>query len=293
MDETLSAEALMNKKLTIECLSVDEQKNDFTSIPTPNQDETREMSAYSEEKSRPATQCPEVPQRINVSISTIGGGSETGLQDLPFSLLDQTKRLCEKVAMVLGVPCEDQRLSIRGRLMEWEEPFSAYGSIDDDWSIVQLVISEDPSMKIFYRSLSRKYIPLEVKSSDSVEDVMLKIQDKEGIPPDAQRLVFAGQELERGRDISYYNIQRESTIYMVLRIQSVKICLTLPTGNCIDLVVSLYESIDTLKGKIQEREGIPPNEQHLVCEGRLLKKGNRTLCDYDIDRNSKIQLILS
>lgn len=78
---------------------------------------------------------------VNVSISRMSG-PETDLSGLCFSLHDKTKRLYERVASVLGICCEDQRLSIRGRLMEWEELLSAYGSIEDDWSIVQLVIVE-------------------------------------------------------------------------------------------------------------------------------------------------------
>ena len=76
-----------------------------------------------------------------VSVSRMGE-PQSGLQDLSFSIHDQTKRLYERVAEVLGIPCEDLRLSIRGRLMGWDELFSAHGSLEDDWSIVELSMVE-------------------------------------------------------------------------------------------------------------------------------------------------------
>lgn len=148
-------------------------------------------------------------------------------------------------------------------------------------------------MQIFIKTLTGKTITIDTDASTTIFELKMMIQDKEGVPPDEQRIIFAGKEVDNDTTIMDSNYQHDSIYHLLFRFPGgMQIFIRTACGGLKILDTESSESIQKIKEKICDRERVHVTQQTLIFEGKELEN-RRTLKDYHIQKENTISLVTS
>ncbi|XP_078410464.1 polyubiquitin-B-like isoform X2 [Cetorhinus maximus] len=160
---------------------------------------------------------------------------------------------------------------------------------------VMLIVKNEERMQIFLKNDKGKTSTYDVLPSESVQDFRARVQRQEGVPASQQRLVCEGKQLEDGRTLADYNIQPESTIFLMLRLRGgMRLRVKFMTGEVIELDIDPSIQVSALKKMIYERTKVSHFRQRLVVQNGNTEElqDSRRLSDYNVSPSHEVMLIV-
>ena len=196
-----------------------------------------------------------------------------------------------------GIPVSEQQLFFGGSELDNGRTLNSYevkdGSVLDLIPFVVASPATTPTgMLLFVKTLTGKTLTVNIDPLDTIRDLKNKIKEKEGLPISQQCLVAAGKQLDNNLPVSTCNIQNQSVLHLVLRVPShgpVQITVVGVNGKDLQFDLTLGDTIEAVKERIQTQEGIPSGQQTLLFNGERLDE-DRTLASYDVTDGATLRL---
>ncbi len=229
---------------------------------------------------------------LNISLQIrISNDSSGEMVILEVEAYDTIQFVKSKISNIIHVPSENQILVFAGKTLENIQTISYY-NIQHQNTLRMIPHLPSSTYLINVRTLNGRQIQLDVDGSESIGFIKYKIQGKENIPPEHQKLIFSGKELEDDHILADYKIKKEDTLHLGLQFRNdMSISIKTLTGSTITLKVKGTDTIKTVKAMIEEKEAIPTEQQQLYFKDNGQLKDRMMLSDYNVQKESILYLV--